>query len=135
MDLGLKGKVAIITGGASGLGRETAHYLIRDEARVLIADQNAENIEKVLSELQREGGEAEGLAMDTRRHDSADRSADPSLGLVRSLLGLAHGRRRHDDLGARRALAGAPRDPVPAAERVQCAARVRWRRARGELRG
>ena len=46
MDLSLEGKTAVITGGASGWGRETARMMIGEGARVVIADLNAGNIER-----------------------------------------------------------------------------------------
>lgn len=76
MELGLKGKTAIITGGASGLGRETAHYMTREGVRVVIADQNAANIETVLGELRKAGGEAEGIQTDVRDFAQCERMAD-----------------------------------------------------------
>lgn len=75
MDLGLRGKRAVVTGGASGLGRETAHYLVRDGAKVLIADVNEENVGKVVDELRRAGGEADGIVADVRDYDACERMA------------------------------------------------------------
>jgi len=76
MDLSLRGRVAIITGGASGLGRETAHYLARDGARVVIADLNQENIGKVLNELKDLGAEAEGIRVDVRNYGDCERMVE-----------------------------------------------------------
>jgi len=39
----LQGKVAVITGGASGIGLATAHRFIDEGARVILADLNAAN--------------------------------------------------------------------------------------------
>ncbi len=38
----LKGNAAIVTGGASGLGAETARYLAKGGAKVAVVDRNAE---------------------------------------------------------------------------------------------
>ena len=47
----LDGKVAVITGGASGMGRATVELFLREGARVLVADLNAENGRTLLAEL------------------------------------------------------------------------------------
>jgi NAD(P)-dependent dehydrogenase (short-subunit alcohol dehydrogenase family) len=75
MDLGLGGRSAVVTGGASGIGRETARTLAREGARLLIADQNPEGIEETLAELRDLGTEAEGLALDVRRYADCERMA------------------------------------------------------------
>jgi NAD(P)-dependent dehydrogenase (short-subunit alcohol dehydrogenase family) len=54
----VKGKVAIVTGGASGIGKATASLLAREGARVVVADVNEAGGKKVAEEIKREGGEA-----------------------------------------------------------------------------
>ena len=54
----VKGKVAIITGGASGIGKATASLLAKEGARVVVADVNEVNGKKVAEEIGREGGKA-----------------------------------------------------------------------------
>ncbi|MCG8587774.1 MAG: glucose 1-dehydrogenase [Proteobacteria bacterium] len=47
----LEGKVALITGGASGLGAASARHMIREGARVVLADLQEERGQKLASEL------------------------------------------------------------------------------------
>ena len=57
-------KVAIITGAASGIGKEIAATFAREGARVAIADLNREAAEKAAAELKAEGGQAMALGAD-----------------------------------------------------------------------
>jgi 3-hydroxybutyrate dehydrogenase len=60
----LKDKVAVVTGAASGIGKEIAATYAREGAKVVIADLNAPAADAAAAELSRAGGEAIGVAMD-----------------------------------------------------------------------
>src|SRR3712207_9565200 len=62
----LTGKVAIVTGGASGIGREIAPRLAAAGAAVLVADRDGEGAEAVAGEISASGGSALGGAVDGR---------------------------------------------------------------------
>lgn len=64
MDLYLKDKVAIVTGGASGIGQKTAEFFVKEGVKVLIADVNQEKIEKTLHLLKRVHGGVTGVYCD-----------------------------------------------------------------------
>jgi 3-oxoacyl-[acyl-carrier protein] reductase len=56
MDLGLKDRVAIVTGGSMGLGRAIARELSREKARVVIAARNEPRLQRAAEEIRRETG-------------------------------------------------------------------------------
>lgn len=60
----IEGKVAIVTGAASGIGREIAFELARAGAAVVIADLNEAGAKAVAAEIESAGGHALGIAMD-----------------------------------------------------------------------
>ncbi len=64
-DLG--GKVAVVTGGGTGLGRGMAGGLARAGAFVVLAGRRAEVVTAAAAEIVAEGGKAEGLALDVTR--------------------------------------------------------------------
>ncbi|MCR1899423.1 3-oxoacyl-ACP reductase FabG [Irregularibacter muris] len=59
----LKKKVAIITGGGRGIGEATAKKFAEEGAKVVIADMNQEDIDRVMEEIKQSGGEALGLSV------------------------------------------------------------------------
>ena len=60
----LNGRSAIITGAASGIGREIAHVFAREGAKVAIADLDKNAADAAATAIRKEGGTAIGVAMD-----------------------------------------------------------------------
>lgn len=79
MDLGLKDKVAIITGGGQGVGRIMAHGFAKEGARVVIGDLNKDGADKVVKEVEGLGGRAIAIQSDVSRLDDMERVAAGAL--------------------------------------------------------
>ena len=68
----LKDKVAIVTGAASGIGKQIALTYAREGAHVAIADLNGQAAEAAAAEIRAAGGQALGVAMDVASEDAVN---------------------------------------------------------------
>lgn len=68
MDLGLKGKRAVITGGTKGIGRSVAEHFAREGADVAVCARNAQDVESTVVSLRAMGVRATGRAVDVSDH-------------------------------------------------------------------
>jgi NAD(P)-dependent dehydrogenase (short-subunit alcohol dehydrogenase family) len=84
----VKGAVALVSGGASGLGEATVRALIEAEAKVVIADMNAERGEALAQEL---GPHAVFVKTDVSDADQVQAAIDKavSLGALRAAISCA----------------------------------------------
>jgi NAD(P)-dependent dehydrogenase (short-subunit alcohol dehydrogenase family) len=65
MDLDLRGRAAIVTGGGRGIGRGIARELAREGAAVVIASRNADQLARTAAELREEtGGDVRAIVAD-----------------------------------------------------------------------
>src|SRR6266853_740262 len=78
------GNVALVTGGASGLGRALSEALAMDGAFVVVADINCGKAEEVAASIRHGGGSAEAASLDV--------SSEADVGQVVSNVVAAHGR-------------------------------------------
>ncbi len=67
----LDGQVAIVTGGGSGIGRETAKMLVAEGAHVVVAGRRKPPLDGVVAEIQRAGGKATARQADVAKHAEA----------------------------------------------------------------
>jgi NAD(P)-dependent dehydrogenase (short-subunit alcohol dehydrogenase family) len=63
----LDGKVAIVTGAASGIGRASAILFTREGARLVIVDRDADGLNETAKVIARNGGSAEAVTADVSR--------------------------------------------------------------------
>lgn len=92
MSVDLSGKVAIVTGGASGIGEATVHRLVRAGTKVCIVDLNADALDKMVAELGKDhvvGAAADvSQAQDVERYTQAALSAFGRIDYLHSNAGI-----------------------------------------------
>jgi 3-oxoacyl-[acyl-carrier protein] reductase len=77
MELGIKGRRAIVTGGGSGIGYETARLFLEEGVRVLIAGRNADKLDKARDALAKQtGGEIHAVQADMTKQADIQRMVD-----------------------------------------------------------
>ena len=72
----LTGKTAIVTGAASGIGKEIALEFAKAGAAVAIADLNLDGANAVADQIKQAGGKAMGVAMDVTSEDAVNTGID-----------------------------------------------------------
>jgi 3-hydroxybutyrate dehydrogenase len=71
----LENKVAVVTGAASGIGKEIARAFVREGAKVGIADLDQDGAGATAKELDRTGRRVIGIAMDVTNEAQARRAS------------------------------------------------------------
>lgn len=79
MDLGLKDKVAIVTGGSGGIGKQTCLTLAAEGANVAVADLDLAKVEQVAEEVRARGVKALALQVNVTGFDQAENMISDTL--------------------------------------------------------
>ncbi|MBU2550634.1 MAG: SDR family oxidoreductase [Proteobacteria bacterium] len=79
MDLGLKDKVAVVSGAGQGVGREIARVLAEEGARVTVNDLFQDRADKVANEIKGAGGQALGIKADVTSLEDVQAMIDKTV--------------------------------------------------------
>lgn len=75
----LQGKVAVITGGASGIGRAMGERFLAEGMKVVLADIDAAKLASTVAELRAAGGSVMGVPTDVSKLESVEALRDATL--------------------------------------------------------
>jgi 3-hydroxybutyrate dehydrogenase len=75
----LEGKVAFITGAASGIGKEIALEFAREGAKIIVADLNQQGAENVATEIEKSGARAIGIAVDVTDEEQVETAVKTAI--------------------------------------------------------
>ncbi|MCM3887424.1 SDR family NAD(P)-dependent oxidoreductase [Frankia sp. R82] len=93
-----EGKVALVTGAASGIGAACARRLAAAGARVVLTDLRPDEVKEVAAQIERDGGEAVALEADVTDPDAIEQATQTAVGTFGRLdlsvnnAGIAAGR-------------------------------------------
>jgi 3-oxoacyl-[acyl-carrier protein] reductase len=79
MELGLKGKVAVVTGSSKGIGRSIADALAREGVEVVINSRNAKELESAAADMRKTGATVHAVASDVTDAEGARRPVDEAV--------------------------------------------------------
>src|SRR5271156_2973260 len=94
MELGLKGKVAVVTGSSKGIGRSIADALAREGVQVVINSRNAKELESAAADMRKTGATVHAVASDVTDAEGARRPVDEAgrrFGKIHILVNNAGG--------------------------------------------
>jgi D-sorbitol dehydrogenase (acceptor) len=75
----LQNKVAIVTGGAQGMGRAISRRYAEEGASVVVADMNLSGAQKVVDEITNAAGKAVAVPVDVRHQEQVQRMVDTAV--------------------------------------------------------
>lgn len=81
----LKGKVAIVTGASSGIGRATAQLFAKEGAVVVVAARREKELKILVESIEREGGHALAICGDVSEESFAQRLVEETMELFGQL--------------------------------------------------
>lgn len=75
----LENKIAIVTGGNSGIGRATAKLFAKEGAKVVLCGRREEENKKVLAEIEALGGEGTTVQADVSKQEDCHKIVDTTI--------------------------------------------------------
>jgi L-fucose dehydrogenase len=98
MNLELSGKVAVITGGASGIGEATARAFADEGAVPVILDMDRDRTQSLVKELGKKGRPTLGISLDLRNEEACRQAIDRTMSELGRIDALVNNAGRNDNV-------------------------------------
>lgn len=99
MDLGLQGKVVIVTGGAKGIGEAISRLIAAEGGTVVIAGRNEADNDKTVSAIRNAGGKALGVTAELGKVEDCKKVIDQAVKEFGKIDGLINNAGANDGVG------------------------------------
>lgn len=99
MDLGLKDKVIIVTGGAKGIGEAISRQLAEEGATVVVAGRNEGDNNKTVAAIETAGGKAYGVVAELGNPDACKQVIAATVARYGTIHGLVNNAGANDGVG------------------------------------
>ena len=99
MDLGLKGKIIVVTGGANGIGAGIVAVLAAEGAIPILFDNDEHQMNKVVEQFARKGIRVGGINVDLTHRDQCEKAVNNVLSEFGSIHGLVNNAGINDGVG------------------------------------
>ena len=99
MDLGLKDKIVIVTGGGSGIGQAISRLLLQESARVVVVSRASDNVSTFIAEMQKTHAPCEFVEADLSDIAQCERAVRNVEQRHSSLYGLVNNAGTNDGVG------------------------------------
>src|SRR5687767_462027 len=99
MNLGLQGKIIIVTGGAKGIGEAITRVLAAEGATPIIIGRNEEDNQSTKEAIEKEGGKADYVTAELTQPEECKKAIDHIASKYNSIDGLVNNAGVNDGIG------------------------------------
>lgn len=99
MDLQLKGKVIVVTGGSKGIGRSITHVLVEEGAIPVIVTRSEASAQDIIKEIKAKGGQAQYVKAELTRPEECENACKQIIKEFGKIDGLVNNAGVNDGIG------------------------------------
>jgi L-fucose dehydrogenase len=99
MDLGLQGKVILVTGGGSGIGEGITRACLQEDARVVVLGRASEQVERFMVEMAAQQAACEFIPIELGDEDACEHAVNQVIDRYGAIFGVVNNAGANDGIG------------------------------------